>query len=170
VRRTTLEKPQLTPEHAQVRLAWAKDHIDWTDGQWARTLWTDETRIQPGRHKRTKVTRRRGETLHRDCVEPKVQEENKLNNLGSISGSHGKGPGLFWETDWGSIRSQSYCQHIVPILALAQYVDRTRLVLMQDNAKGHAAKAALQYMKEQPARRLKPPLLIMICELSPQST
>lgn len=42
---------------------------------------------------------------------------------------------------WGSIRSESYCQYIVPVLA--QYVDRTRLILIQDNAKGHAAKATL---------------------------
>jgi transposase len=92
------------------------------------------------------VTRRRGEALYRDCIEPKVQCKIGWMFWGSISELYSKGPGLFWEKDWGTISSESYCQHIVPVLA--QYIDRTRLILMQDNAKGHAAKATLQYMRE----------------------
>jgi hypothetical protein len=42
--------------------------------KWAQILWTDETWIQPGKHK-VKVTRRRGEALHRDYVESKVQRK-----------------------------------------------------------------------------------------------
>jgi ketohexokinase/beta-glucosidase len=145
-RRTALKKPKLTPEQVQARLAWAREHINWTDEQWAQILWTDESWIQPGKHKKVKVTRRRGEALHRDCVEPKVQRKIGWMFWGSISGLYGKGPGLFWEKDWGTITSESYCQHIVPILA--QYIDRTRLILMQDNAAGHAAKATLQHMRE----------------------
>ena len=60
---------------------------------------------------------------------------------GSISGLYGKGPALFWEKDWGTITSASYCQHIVPVLG--HYIERTKLVLMQDNAKGHSARATL---------------------------
>ena len=60
---------------------------------------------------------------------------------GSISGLYGKGPALFWEKDWGTITSASYCQHIVSVLG--HYIERTKLVLMQDNAKGHLAKATL---------------------------
>ena len=83
-------------------------------------------------------------------------------NLGfNFSGPHGKGPGLFWEKDWGSIRSESYCQRIVPILA--QYYDRTRLVLTQDNAKGHAAKATLQYMMEHNIIPIFGQLILLIC-------
>lgn len=62
---------------------------------------------------------------------------------GSISGAYSKGPGLFWEKNWGSISSKSYYQYIVPVLA--QYIDRTKLILIQDNAKGHAAMATKQY-------------------------
>jgi transposase len=62
---------------------------------------------------------------------------------GSISGL-GKGPGIFWEKAWGTIGSDSYCEHIVPILE--DYIKRTGLVLMQDNATGHAAKDTLAYI------------------------
>jgi len=62
-----------------------------------------------------------------------------------ISG-FGKGPCIFWEKDWGTITSESYCNHIVPIMA--EYVSQTRLIPMQDNASGHAAQATLAFMRE----------------------
>jgi hypothetical protein len=35
---------------------------------------------------------------------------------GCFSGAAGKGPGIFWEKEWGTITSESYCQYIVPII------------------------------------------------------
>ena len=29
---------------------------------------------------------------------------------------HTKGPGIFWEKDWGKINSESYCAHTVPVI------------------------------------------------------
>ena len=52
---------------------------------------------------------------------------------------------MFWEKNWGTISSASYCQRIVP--TLAQYIDRTRLTLMQDNASGHAARDTLAELR-----------------------
>lgn len=53
-----------------------------------------------------------------------------------------QGPGIFWEKDWGSINSESYCAHTVPIIH--GYMELCRrngvnLILMQDGAPGHAA-------------------------------
>jgi ketohexokinase/beta-glucosidase len=64
---------------------------------------------------------------------------------GGISGL-GKGPGIFWEKSWGTINYQSYCEHIVPILE--DYIRRTGLVLIQDNATGHAAKDTIAIMAQ----------------------
>ena len=85
-----------------------------------------------------KVTRRKGEALHKDCVEPRVSKKIGWMFWGAISGRYGKGPGLFWEKKWGTISEKSYCEHIVPVLE--DYVRRTGLVMMQDNATGHVAK------------------------------
>jgi hypothetical protein len=140
-RRTALKKPVLTQAHKAVRLQWALQHIHWTPEQWDQILWTDETWVQPGRHKKVKVTRRVGEVLHPDCLEPKIQRKIGWMFWGSISGLQGKGPGILWEKDWGTISSTSYCQHIVPVLT--PYIDRTRLLLMQDNASSHASRDTL---------------------------
>lgn len=64
---------------------------------------------------------------------------------GGISGRFRKGPGLFWEKGWRTINLQSYCEHVVPLMA--DYVRRGGLLLMQDNARGHAAKDTLAYMR-----------------------
>lgn len=29
-----------------------------------------------------------------------------------------EGPGLFWEKSWGSINSESYCENILPLMAI----------------------------------------------------
>jgi hypothetical protein len=64
---------------------------------------------------------------------------------GSISGLYGKGPGIFWEKDWGSISSASYCQHIVP--TVCRYCDQWRLTFMQDNASSHSSKESIAELR-----------------------
>jgi len=53
-----------------------------------------------------------------------------------------QGPGIFWEKDWGSLNSESYYAHTVPIihgyLELC-HQDGIYLMLMQDWAPSHAA-------------------------------
>jgi len=54
-----------------------------------------------------------------------------------------KGPGLFWEKEWGKINQQSYCERIVPIIDGWIRFRRQNygeyLNLMQGGAPGHAA-------------------------------
>ena len=57
---------------------------------------------------------------------------------GPFSGSS-KGPGIFWEKDWGSISSQSYRDHTVPVIHGWLHMN-PGLILMQDGAPGHSAK------------------------------
>ena len=56
-----------------------------------------------------------------------------------------KGPCLFWEKEWGTIGSKSYCERIVPIIDGYIRLNRQQsqsqyLQLMQDGAPGHASK------------------------------
>ncbi len=92
------------------------------------------------------MTRRRDEALHPDCVEPKVQRKIRWMFWGGILGLYGKGPGLFWERKWGTITLESYCEHIVPLIA--DYINRGGLLLVQDNARGHVARDTLAFMRE----------------------
>jgi len=60
-RRPAMRKPLITETNRLHRLAWAREHVQWTIEQWYQILWTDETWITGGRHTRSWVTRRPGE-------------------------------------------------------------------------------------------------------------
>jgi hypothetical protein len=64
----------------------------------------------------------------------------------------GKGPGIFWEKDWGTINEESYRAHTVPIIdgwiRLIRQSLGQELFLMQDGASGHAARATIQDLQE----------------------
>jgi transposase len=107
---------------------------------WKKTLWSDETWAQPGKHKRVWVTRKKGndKVYHPDCVELLVQRKIGWMFWGCISGIYGKGPSVFFEKAWGGVTAKSYSQHILP--KVAEYL-RTHpgLLFQQDNAPRHSA-------------------------------
>jgi len=130
------------------------EHVDWTLDQWYKILWTDETWITGGRHTRTWVTRRPGEEWDPTCIVEKHQRKKGWMFWGCFYG-HTKGPGIFWEKDWGSICAETYCQHTVPIIH--GYIELMRregveLVLMQDRAPGHAAADTKKELEERGIR------------------
>jgi len=71
----------------------------------------------------------------------KTSEKTGLDVLGLLLWDM-QGPGIFWEKDWGSINTESYSAHTVPIIH--GYIELCRrneiyLKLMQDGAPRHAA-------------------------------
>jgi transposase len=67
-----------------------------------------------------------------------------------MSGKYGKGPGLFWEKAWKTINTQTYCEHIFPVVWNYLYGSpyRMELKFQQDGGAGHNAKATLAYMAD----------------------
>jgi len=114
-RRLAMRKPPITEHNRVIRLQWANDHVNWSMEQWYSILWTDETWITGGRHTRTWVTRRPGEEWDPTCIVEKHQRKCGWMFWGCFHGET-QGPGIFWEKDWGSINSESYCAHTVPII------------------------------------------------------
>ena len=66
---------------------------------------------------------------------------------GCFSGKYGKGPGIFWEKEWGTINEETYQEWIVPIIDGWIWLHSGQL-LMQDNAPGHHAASTLQELQE----------------------
>ena len=144
-------KPPLTPEHMEIRLRWAEEHVNWTLEQWYSVLWSDETWVTYGTHRKQWVTRLPEEEFHKDCVVDHEQRKAGWMFWGCFSGATGKGPGIFWEKDWGSIKSATYCQRIIPIIeGWIRLCERegTQLIFMQDNAPGHKAKDTMAEFEE----------------------
>lgn len=139
-------KPPLSPKNIQSRLQWALEHRHWTQEQWSRILWTDETWVTGARHRRQWVTRRKGEELDPTCVIDKIRKRKGWMFWGSFSGTT-KGPYLFWEKEWGTINQESYCTRIVPLIDGWIRLNPA-LVLMQDGAPGHSAGETYTELRE----------------------
>jgi len=74
---------------------------------------------------------------------------------GCFAGTCGKGPGVFWEKDWGWINESSYREHTIPVIHDWIHSHKLRgimLDLMQDRAPGHAARGTLHDLKERRIR------------------
>jgi DDE superfamily endonuclease len=109
-------------------------------------------------HIRTWVTRRRGEEWDPTCIVERYQRRAGWMFWGSFAGKT-KGPGVFWEKDWGTMNSESYREHVVPLIEGWIRLRRQNnwaeeLILMQDNAPCHTARATLQDLAERHIRFL----------------
>lgn len=63
------KKPGLTQKMKSARLAFAKLHRDWTENEWKRVIFTDESKCNLNQSDGIAYVRRRvGEDLHEDCI------------------------------------------------------------------------------------------------------
>ncbi|KAF6802683.1 hypothetical protein CPLU01_16146, partial [Colletotrichum plurivorum] len=135
-------KPPINEQTRQRRLAWAQEHRYWTIDQWRSILWSDETWITGGHHRKQYVTRRLGEEWDPTCVIERHQRKQGWMFWGCFSGNR-KGPGILWDRDWGTITAESYQQRTIPIIdgwiRLCHQMYGDDLILMQDGAPSHSA-------------------------------
>lgn len=141
-RRVALAKPPLTPEIKARRMAFAEACKDWTLEQWSTILWSDETWVTGGRHKKILVTRMIGEELDDTCLVDKIPKRRGWMFWGSFAGRQ-KGPYLFWEKAWKSINTARYCERVVPLVDEWMRV-HPGYIFMQDNARPHASRGTIQ--------------------------
>lgn len=81
--RIAAKKPLLREVNIMKRLQWAKDHESWDTNQWARVLFTDESKFDLfGNKRRVFVRRLVGERMNPSCIVPTVK--------------HGGGSVLVW--------------------------------------------------------------------------
>ena len=114
-RYVALAKPPLSDDNKRIRLAWAEAHVSWGIEEWRVILWTDETWVTGGRHRKCWVTRMPGEELEDNCLVDKVRRKRGWMFWACFSGDQ-KGPCLFWEKQWKSINKERYCERIVPMV------------------------------------------------------
>ena len=140
-------KPPISEANQILRLAWAEEHKNWTDEQWDEICWSDESWVQPGYHRRQWCTRKIGaeELFHPDCVQHTWQRKIGWMFWGCISGKYGKGMGLFWEKEWKTITTKTYCEHTVPVI-LNYLFNHPGLSFQQDGGAGHNTVATLALM------------------------
>lgn len=72
--RVAVRKPLLRPQNKQKRLEWAKKHKDWTEEDFNRVLWSDESKFEVfGTKRRVFVRRSAEQKMLPDCMVPTVK-------------------------------------------------------------------------------------------------
>jgi transposase len=72
--RRARKKPLLTKKNIKKRLKWAREHEGWTSLDWAKILWSDESKFCIFGNNGSKfVWRKSGEALKPECILPTVK-------------------------------------------------------------------------------------------------
>ena len=141
----------LTPRHRFQWERWARQHLGMTRAGWAYVLFTDDSRFNLFHNDgRMRVYRRRGELLYDDCVFQK-------DHFGGGSVIAWGGVSLNTKTDLvivpGNLNATRYQQDILLPVAIPHLRANGRgMILMQDGAPAHTARATQALLQQQNIR------------------
>ena len=152
-RRPAIRVP-LTRYHVQMRLAWARDHVNWTLNDWAPVLFTDESRFCVDfTNRRARVWRMPNEHFAPVCV-----AEHDWFGGGSVMvwvGISAQGKTDLHVIDNGTLMALRYVNEILDVY-VRPYAGAVgeNFFLMDDNARAHRARITDQYFEQATIVRL----------------
>jgi transposase len=172
-RRIARRKPHLSEKQMQTRLQWARAHEHWTDDDWNKVIWTDESIVERGeiKHKRY-VWRSPGEQDDDDKIIGTYKSGRFTVGIWGAIDMHAKLgmkilhlPGTRTKNkvvvDKGGFTAQRYIDQILEPLAKTIYT-RKQLkdgdaIWMEDNAPTHKAAVVTQYRRLYRMKMLRHP-------------
>ena len=147
----------LTRYHVQMRLAWARDHVTWTQNDWAPVLSTDKSRFCVDfTDRRARVWRMPNERFAPVCV-----AEHDWFGGGSVMvwvGISAQGKTDLHVIDNGTLTALRYVNEILDVY-VRPYAGAVgeNFILMDDNARAHRARITDQYLEQATIVRLEWP-------------
>lgn len=154
------KKPNISTKNIKGRKDWCKDFGAWTEEEWQKVIWSDESTVELNLSSRKVSVRRKvGERYRSYCLAAN-------NRSGRISV-------MFWSCFWqnelgplvalpkGKINSNIYCQvleeHLYPFYAAVKEVQETEPWFMDDNCKVHESWQSRDFKAELGIRTLRWP-------------
>lgn len=141
-------KPLLTKPQKARRLAWARAHLEWPLGSWARILFTDEKIFKTRSNRQSEfVTRSSSERLHPDCLVRTTKTAPQAHMWGAI-GFHGKPP---LKLVRGNLNAAAYQRDIlsdVDKMGPKFIRPRRGWTFMHDMAPAHRAASTTRFLAE----------------------
>ena len=131
----------LTARHRAARLQWARRHFLWGRQQWARVLFSDESRLNLSHHDgRIRVFRRRGERFADNCL---IERDRFGGGSVRVWGGRRKTNLIVVQ---GNLNAQGYINQILQPEAVPFLQRHGPAVLMHDNARPHVARICRQFL------------------------
>ncbi len=141
-----LRKPLISKKNQKLRLAFANQHVVWTEAQWESVFFSDESKFNVfGSDGQAYVRRKSGERFSPKCTKKTVKFGGGSVMVWGVISVHGVGPLVRLH---GKVNAEVYKQlleqRVVP------YLRRTtqQPVFMQDNAPCHKAKKVMNFLRE----------------------
>ena len=140
-----------------MRLAWARDHVTWTQNDWAPVLFTDESRFCVDFTDRlARVWRMPNEHFAPVCV----AEHDRFGG-GSVmvwAGISAQGKTYLHVIDNGTLMALRYVNEILDVY-VCPYAGAVceNFILMDDNARAHRARITDQYLEQATIVRMEWP-------------
>ena len=143
-----VSKPLISKKNQELRLQFAQVHVVWTDDQWSRVHFSDESKFNViGSDRKAYVRRKVGERLSVKCVKKTVKHGGGSAMVWGVFSADGPGPLVCLH---GKVNADVYKQllqqHLVP------YLGATRLqppIFVQDNAPCHSARKVKAFLEEE---------------------
>lgn len=142
--RKVQRKPKLTEAMITKRLNWAKLHKDWTEEEWGKVCFSDESTFHIVCNKSIHVRRRPGEAFHKDCIGETIKHPTAVMVWSVISV---KGPGRLYivENTMNQIQYKKVLEtKLIP--QLQEWFPDGQCIFMQDHAPCHTAKSITQFL------------------------
>lgn len=130
--------------HIQQRLAFANQYADWTEGDWSRMFFSDETSFYLGQHGRVYVQRPVGKALDSKYTYKEDPLKGKVSLWACICGD-GLGHAELFAGSLDSTQHRDILRHsLVP--ALKQFFPEGPWYFQQDNARFHTTPDTLEFL------------------------
>lgn len=129
----------------QKRLKFVKEHENWTEEDWKKVLWTDESKFEMfGSRRRQYVRRRPGEEYLEDCLNPTMKHGGGSIMVWGCFSGYGVGDLIKIE---GKMDAKKY-HHILSSHAIPSGLRLIGpgFVLQQDNDPKHTARSIKEYL------------------------
>lgn len=154
------KKPLITVRNIQRRKDWCLRFSNWSDEEWRKVIWSDESRVELGlSSRRVMVWRSPGERYRADCL-----AANQRSGRISV---------MFWSCFWqnelgplvaipeGRINSRRYCEileeHLYPFYEAVKAMIEGDPWFMDDNCKVHTSAETRAFKQELAIRSLEWP-------------
>ena len=153
---SAVTKPLISRKNQKARLAFAEEHVVWTEENWSKVHFSDESKFNlfgsDGKHY---VRRQTGERLNPKCVKKSVKGGGGSVMVWGMFSAAGVGPLIQLH---GRVNANVYQnllrQHVVPPLRSSP---NQPAIFMQDNAPCHTAKRVKQFLETENIEIMKWP-------------
>jgi transposase len=135
-----IKKQWLSARHRQQRVAWCRQHLNWTQDDWRKVIFSDESTFYVLKRKnQCKIWRLEKEKLLPECLQQtNTGDGGKVGIWGGISGFGTTAAKIYTE----NMNGQLYCDILQKELkrSMAKFPKKIKIIYQQDLAPWHTSK------------------------------